>query len=195
MRSMRINFLLFTWMVICAVAPSLTATAQDKEKPKPGTTIDSWRQALPAEAETPAPAEEMPGDASSSASGDETRKTLLALEQRLMESVKMRDADSLSLIVASDFTFANPRLAVRRSDRSGFMQHALGDMKLTSFEFDKTTVRVFGRTAIVSGLLNQRASVAGEDWSGTYLLTDVWISRDGVWRVVSRHESPLHQKK
>ncbi len=195
MGSMRIYFfVLFTCILMCAVSPAIIVTAQEKEKQKPGTTVDTWRQSLPPQAETPRSAEEMPGVAALAPSSDETRKILLSLEKGLMESLKVRDADSLGLIVASDFMFANPRLA-GVSDRSRYLEHVLRDMKLTSYEFDNTTVRVFGRTAIVTGLLKQSAIVAGMDWSGTYLLTDVWISRDGIWRVVSRHESPLPENK
>jgi len=194
MKSTRVHFFFLSALIfICSLTPTLIANAQDKEKP--GTTVDTWRQALPTETETPQPAEEIPGVAPSLASIEETRKTLLSLEQRLMESLKMGDADSLSLIVSSDFTFANPRLAMRVGDRSKFLGYALRDLKLASYEFDKPTVRIFGRTAIVTGVLKQSATVAGEDWSGTYLVTDVWISRDGIWRVVSRHESPLNEKK
>jgi hypothetical protein len=56
-------------------------------------------------------------------------------------------------------------------------------------------VRLYGRTAVVSGRLKQSATVAGEDWGGSYLITDVWVSRDGFWRVVSRHASLLPGKK
>ena len=186
---MRIYFLvLFGCMLMGAVWPTIV-TAQEREKQKPGTTVDTWRKSLPPEAETSRPAEEIPGDAALP-SRDETRKVLLSLEKGLMEALKVRDADSLSQIIGSEFTFANPRLA-GISDRSTYLGHVVRDLKLTSYQFDKTTVRVFGRTAIFSSLLKQSATVAGEDWSGTYLLTDVWISRDGIWRVVSRHESLL----
>lgn len=31
--------------------------------------------------------------------------------------------------------------------------------------------------------------------AGTYLITDVWVNRDGIWQVVSRHASLLTTKK
>ncbi len=186
------TFTLFFWALMLVFAPT-SARSQESEKPKPGTTVDAWRQALPPETEAPGPVEEIPEVAASPPSSVETRKTLLLLEQTLMESLKVGDADSLSQIISSDFMFASPRI-VDFMDRNKYLEYALRDLKLTSYAFDKPTVRLFGRTAVVSGLLKQKATVKGEDWGGNYLVTDVWISREGNWRVVSRHESPLPQK-
>lgn len=193
MKSRRIqSFSLFLWMLAGAVSPTVIATAQEKEKP--GTTIDAWRQALPPETEAQRSVEEIPAAVPSLPSDDETQKTLLSLERRWMESLKVGDADSLSQIISPKFTFASPR-AIDVKDKIKYLEYALRDLKLTSYEFDKTTVRLFGRTATVTVLLKQKATVGGEDWSGRYLVTDVWISRDGSWLVVSRHESPLPEQK
>lgn len=194
MKSTRIFFAVFTWMLMCTVSPTIVATAQDNEKQKPGTAVDTWRHSLPPEAEARGETEEMPGVATSEPSNDETQKTLLSLERMWMDSLRAGDADTLAQIISEDFTFANPR-AVEVKDRIKYLEYALRELKLTSYEFDKTTVRLFGRTAVVSGLLRQKATVRGADWAGNYLITDVWISRGGNWRVVSRHESPLPEQK
>jgi len=189
MKSTRIYFFaVFTWMLMGAVSPTVIVTAQDK--PKTAATVEAWRQSLPPEAEDQSQAEEIPGVAPLVTSGDETEKALLSLERLWMDSLKTGDADTLGQIISSDFTFASPRV-IDVKDRAKYLEYALRELKLTSYEFDKTTVRLFGRTAIVSGLLKQRATVKGEDLVGNYLVTDVWISRGGNWRVVSRHESLL----
>ncbi len=194
MKVMKISFFVVSiWILTCALTPLGVATAQEKEKQKPGTTVDSWRQSLPPEAEVPASPEDMSNPATASSSA-ETQKTLLSLEQKLMESLKVGDADSLSLIIGNDFTFVNPRLSGKVTDRAKYLEHALRDTKLTAYEFDKTTVQIFGKTAVVTGRLKQSATVGGTDWSGTYLVTDVWVSRNGSWRVVTRHESLLPGK-
>ncbi|MCM3874664.1 MAG: nuclear transport factor 2 family protein [Pyrinomonadaceae bacterium] len=191
MKSTRIRFFaLFTWVMICAVSPTIIAIAQDNQNQKSGSTADAWRQSLPPEAEAQSQPEDMTVVAPSSPSDDETKMTLLSLERMWMDSLRAGDADTLSQIVSGDFTFASP-LVLDVSDRTKYLEYALRELKLTSYEFDKTTVRLFGRTAIVSVLLKQRATVRGKNWVGSYLITDVWISRGGNWRAVSRHESLL----
>lgn len=188
-----IAFFLFILTLMLVLAPTI-AMAQEKETQKNGTTVEAWRQALPPETETQLPVEETVEVSPSLPSKDDIRKTLLALELAWMESLRVRDADSLSQIISGDFTFTSPRV-IDGLDRVKYLESVLGDLKLTSYEFNRTTVRLFGRTAIVSGLLKQKATMKGEDWGGNYLVTDVWISREGTWRVVSRHESLLQDQK
>lgn len=188
-------------VALFAAAPSFGVRAQDKDKDaqKPAaitTTADAWRQALPPESVPDASAAEVAGSvATPRAAREETEKSLIALERKWMESLKLRDASALSQIVSDDFTFADSRLSGAVRDRTKYFDHALRDLKLASYEFDDINVRLYGRVAIVSGQFKQSATVAGEDWGGDYFFTDVWVNREGVWRAVSRHASLLPAKK
>jgi ketosteroid isomerase-like protein len=191
------NFLLGA--LLLAAAPSFAVTAQEKgkeaQKPSTGSTLDAWRQALPPGAETGRPAEGATTESQPRASREEVEKSLLALERKWMEALKVRDASALSQIVSDDFTLVSPRLVVAAGDRDKYFEHAMRALNLASSDFEGLTVRLYGRTAVVSGRLKQSATVGGEDWGGTYLITDVWVSRDGFWRVVSRHASLLPGKQ
>ena len=159
--------------------------------------MDAWRQALPPEAETewPAAAEDS-GGTPARPSREEIERGLLALETKWMDALEHRDASTLGQVIADDFVSVSPRAAGVVSDRAKYLEHATRELKLTSYEFRDLTVRLYGRTAIVSGHLTQTASGAnGEDLGGSYFFTDVWVSRDGTWRVVSRHASPLPAAK
>lgn len=184
---------------LAIAATTTTSAAQDKgkEAQKPATTtVDTWRQALPPQAETEATAEAPASVTQQRESREATEKALLALERKWMGALQQRDASALSQLVSEDFTLVTPRLVVAPGDRDRYFQHAMRDLSLTAYDFEGLTVRLYGRTALVSGRLRQTASVAGEDWGGTYNFTDVWVSRDGAWKVVSRHTSlPPPEKK
>lgn len=181
-----------------SVAP-LSAAAQEKgkEAQKPATgTVDAWRQALPPEAETTETPEASAASAQPRLTREAAEKTLNALERKWMDSLRQRDASVLSQLISDDFTLVSPRLVVASGDREKYFQHAMRELSLTSYDFEGLTVRLYGRTAVVSGRLRQTASVAGDDWGGDYLFTDVWVTRDGAWQVVSRHTSlPPPEKK
>lgn len=182
---------------LTVAATTFTAAAQDKgkETQKPATgTVDAWRQALPPEAETAREEASAPG-APPTVSREASEKALLALERRWMGALQQRDASALSQLVSDDFTLVSPRLVVVAGERDRYFQHAMRELSLTSYELEGVTVRLYGRAAVVSGRLRQSATVGGEDWGGSYLFTDVWVSRDGAWRVVSRHASPLPPEK
>lgn len=199
MKEMRASFLTFcVGILILAAAPSITVTAQesDREKKKSATsTLDAWRNALPQEAQTEQPAAAEAANVAPRASRAEIEKSLLTLERKWMEALKLRDASALSQIISDDFTFVSSRLAGAGGDRAKYFDHALRELKLASYEFDELKVRLYGRAAVVSGRLKQVAAVAGDDWGGTYLVTDVWINQDGNWRAVSRHSSLLPAQK
>lgn len=183
-------------ILVAALAASVIAqeSVNKEAKKSPASTVDAWRQALPPEAETAMPSEEAANVAPRS-SRVESEKNLLTLERKWVEALKLHDASTLSQIIADDFTFVSPQLAGAGGDRAKYFEHVLRDLKLTSYELDELTVRVYGRAAVVSGKLKQKAAMTGEDWSGTYLVTDVWVNREGTWRAVSRHSSLLPEKK
>jgi ketosteroid isomerase-like protein len=184
---------------LAVAATTTTSAAQDKgkEAQKPATgTVDAWRQALPPQAEAEATADASAPVAPTRASREATERALLALERKWMGALQQRDASALSQLVSEDFTLVTPKLVVAPGDRDKYFQHAMRDLSLTSYDFEGLTVRLYGRTAVVSGRLRQSASVGGEDWGGTQHFTDVWVSRDGAWQVVSRHTSlPPPEKK
>jgi ketosteroid isomerase-like protein len=186
-------------VALAVVATTTPSAAQDKgkETQKPATgTVDAWRQALPPQAETDATADASAPVTRQRESREATEKALLALERKWMGALQQRDASALSQLVSEDFTLVTPRLVFAPGDRDKYFQHAMRDQSLASYDFEGLTVRLYGRTALVSGRLRQSASVAGEDWGGTYNFTDVWVSRDGAWQVVSRHTSlPPPEKK
>jgi ketosteroid isomerase-like protein len=182
-------------VTLAALSHSAAAQEKGKETKPPAGTVDAWRQALPPEAEATGTPEAGTADTRRTDSREATEKALLALERRWMGALQQRDASALSQLVSADFTLVSPRLVVAAGDRDKYFQHAMRDLSLTSYDFEGLTVRLYGRTAVVSGRLRQSASAAGEDWGGSYLFTDVWVSRDGAWQVVSRHTSTLPPEK
>ncbi len=201
MRGIRSHLLTFAAASVLAVAasiiePSFVAAQDKKDEQKPSTTVDAWRQSLPPDSEAERPALDPERDAPTRPTREEIEKNLLALELKWMDALKLRDASTLGQILADDFVIVSPRLPGAHGRRDKYLNHALRDLKLVSYEFNDLTVRLYGRAAVVSGRLKQSAAtIAGEDLSGDYFITDVWISRDGFWRVVSRHASPLPAAK
>jgi ketosteroid isomerase-like protein len=183
-------------LVLIALSASAAAQDKGKETQKPATgTVDAWRQALPPEAETEGAPEASAAVAQQRVTREASERSLLALERKWMGALQQRDASALSQLISDDFTLVSPRLVVAPGDREKYFQHAMHDLSVTSYEFEGLTVRLYGRAAVVGGRLKQSASVAGEDWGGNYLFTDVWVSRDGTWQVVSRHVSRLLENK
>ena len=64
-----------------------------------------------------------------------------------------------------------------------------GTVTFESFHTDDLKVRVFGDTAVAYGLETEKSKYQGQDTSGQYRFTDVFIKRDGRWQAISTHIS------
>ncbi len=110
------------------------------------------------------------------------------LEQAWMTAWVERDLATCERILADDFMLTSAR-GVLMSKRE-WLAAAMSTFSCTAFIWEELLVRPFGLAddmAIVHGRSTQQASVAGRDWSGVFLVTDVWARRNGQWQVVSRH--------
>jgi hypothetical protein len=54
-----------------------------------------------------------------------------------------------------------------------------------SVEFSEVAVRVYGDTAIVTARAEVKGTDLGQDFSGPYRFTRVWVKHGGEWRTVS----------
>lgn len=60
-----------------------------------------------------------------------------------------------------------------------------------STELREIKVRVFGNTALVSGTEVEKSQYKGQDSSGAYIWTDVFVLRNGRWQAVSSQSTKL----
>ena len=65
---------------------------------------------------------------------------------------------------------------------------------LTSFALTDLKVRVYGDTAVVTGLNTTKSTFKGKDDSGAYRFTDVFVKRDGRWQVVATQGTLVAKK-
>ncbi len=106
-----------------------------------------------------------------------------------MQAWKDRDRATLERLLAEDFVLVLSASTERPVDRAHWLEMALGGYTCESFEYKSQNVRLLGDTAIVASVYTQKASVAGQDRSGDFFLTDVWQQRGGRWQVVARYSS------
>lgn len=118
---------------------------------------------------------------------------VVAAEREWADAVKTRDRARAEQILADEFVLTGPatqRLSTRRVTTKGVWLDTLARLEVRHFDLIEPRVLMHGDTAVV----NLRASI---DWSlgerklpSDYLLTDVWIKRDGRWQVVLRSSQP-----
>jgi ketosteroid isomerase-like protein len=107
------------------------------------------------------------------------------LERQWMQAWVDNDLATCAAILADDFLLTSARGTLMPKD--AWLANAGSVFKCTAFEWIELVVRPFGDVAVVHGRSRQQASVGGQDWSGVFLTTDVWVRRDNTWQVVARH--------
>jgi len=176
---------------------SIDAHAQNTEKKDPEKTnaVDAWRQALPESEQTSNTPVVVMDESTNRVEARETpeqvEKRILDLEQKLMEALKGRDSVALKYLLADDFIPAGVNITAAEPDKARFIEWSLKNLEIKSYTVEKTTVRVYQSTAVVTVQYKRQAAVAGVPSDGNFIATDVWVRRGKQWQAVSHHVSPL----
>ena len=109
-------------------------------------------------------------------------------ENRWMRAWVQRDARALKALTASDFILlagAKPPVIL---DTKSWIEAATKRWLCSSYRFGDIYVRRVGAVALFASQIELKATMDGEDWSGSYWVTDLW--RKGrvrrSWRLAQR---------
>jgi ketosteroid isomerase-like protein len=114
---------------------------------------------------------------------------LVKMENEWARAWQQPDPSTLEAIVSDDFTLTSSRSKGEVMNKRQYIDTTLKLVHGDGYSFEKMKVRLYGDTAVINAHFQQTATFAGQDWSGDFLLTDVWVKRNGRWQVVARHSS------
>jgi ketosteroid isomerase-like protein len=106
------------------------------------------------------------------------------LERDWAKAMVSDPAASVDRYEAEDIVSTDPtgRVTDKAQDKK---EMGSGDLKFQSMDLAEVRCRVFGNTAVATGLTNLKGTFKGQDISGAYRFTDTWAKRDGKWQVVA----------
>ena len=115
-------------------------------------------------------------------------ETIRKLDNERIQAQIHADATALDRIYAADFIGVGPSGAVRTKPQV-ISDFTSGALKFQSITTDEVRVRVYGDTAVETGL----STMVGQDKDKTVprdtRFTRVWVKQEGVWRLVANHYS------
>lgn len=100
-----------------------------------------------------------------------------------MDAVRRRALTSLDRMLADEYVYTASGQG--RVDRQGWLR-MVSVYDLQTFEFPRLDVRLYGDVALVLCDYRQTGTVDGNVRSGNFLITDIWVRRDGRWQVAAR---------
>lgn len=118
---------------------------------------------------------------------------LLKLEEVFAEAIVKNDLEVIGRLVAEDWIIIDPNGEIVNRTRffevikSGALAH---DM----MESEDFRVRVYGDSAVVTGVTRTRGKFMGEEFSTRERGTDVFVKREGRWQCVLTHLTRLPEK-
>ena len=113
------------------------------------------------------------------------------LQRDWAEAVQQRDMAALEQLLGEEFTLTTGRKDAEVRRRQEWLDVTRESYEVDQWAYEEMDVRVYGDAAVVRSRYRQTARMGGADRTGVYLMTDVWVRRDGRWQAVTRHISPL----
>ncbi len=116
---------------------------------------------------------------------------ILDLEQQWTRALENEDRAALEAIVAPDFTFIEPDGSL--SNRAAYLaDRGNNPAEIHSFEVTGMQVKVFGESAVVTGLSTIDESLAGKRYRYQLRWKEMWVKRDGFWQVLAGQATPVN---
>jgi ketosteroid isomerase-like protein len=115
-------------------------------------------------------------------------ETIRKLDNERIQAQIHADATALDRIYAADFIGVGPSGTVRTKPQV-ILDFTSGDLKFQSITTDEVQVRVYGDTAVETGLSTMIGQDKGKTVPRDTRFTRVWVKQQGHWRLVANHYS------
>lgn len=123
----------------------------------------------------------------------EQEDQLNQLEQRIIRAWLDNDRETISAILADDWTVIDP--SGRVLTKAQVMEEAFesGIRKMETGTIDEVKVRTFGDVAVVTGRTAAAGTYQGTNFSVTLRFTDVCVKPGSDWQVVASQGTLISQ--
>ena len=117
--------------------------------------------------------------------GDQSAiREVVDMERQAREASLQRDPDFSQRTLAEDYVAITP-LGQVTTKQDTVTARKSRQLRYDSIDVSDMVVRLYGDTAIVTARADVKGHQLGEDFSGPYRYTRVWVRRSGHWQAVS----------
>jgi len=120
----------------------------------------------------------------------DTAADIERIEQQRGQAILNADMPTLYTIYAPDFFYNRARGdSLTRSEY--LPMYASGELKVNKMVGEGRDIRVYGDTAVVSGIVHVDATIKGENRNLHLRYLNVWVKRENGWVLVARQATNL----
>lgn len=113
------------------------------------------------------------------------------LQAELIDAYIHHDITALDRLLADDYTFTNEHGEVETKDQVLSNFKTGGDRTIVSYEIHDPRIRTYGDAAVMLYSYTSREQYRGQDDSGSFQITRVFVKMNGRWKIVAGHETRL----
>jgi ketosteroid isomerase-like protein len=113
-----------------------------------------------------------------------TIREIVEMERQAREASIRRDAEFSARTLAEDYVAITP-LGQVTTKQDTLSARKSGQLRYDTINVSDMVVRVYGDTAVVTARADVKGHQLGEDFSGPYRYTRIWVRRTGHWQAVS----------
>lgn len=130
----------------------------------------------------------MDGSAQAQTSQIGIEQQLREMNDEWVKALVRRDSQTLNRIMADDFVFTYP---LEGDDRDQFVSDVIsGDLLVEYLNREHVSVRIWGDTAILTGLDSAKWIYKGREFEGQYKIVHIYSCRDDRWQLVAVQACP-----
>lgn len=122
--------------------------------------------------------------ASVGAGEQETIREIIEIERQARDATLRRDPEFPQRMLADDYVAISP-LGQVTTKKEAISARRSGQLRYDNIDVSDMVVRLYGETAIVTARADVKGHQLGEDFSGPYRYTRVWVRRAGRWQAVN----------
>ena len=115
---------------------------------------------------------------------EEVVREIVDLERQAKDAAIHRDAAFSERTLAEDYVAISPLGQVIGKTET-VAARKTAQLRYDSIEVTEMVVRLYGNTAVVTARADVKGRELGEEFSGPYRFTRVWVRRNGHWQTVS----------
>jgi hypothetical protein len=115
--------------------------------------------------------------------GGSVEQQVKELDDQARQAAISGDTSFQEKYLADDFVAINPMGHVASRDEAIAMRKN-GDIKYSAIDQKDQKIHVYGNTAVVTSTADVKGTNKGNDISGTYQASRVWVKRNGKWQQV-----------
>src|SRR5918996_1992285 len=121
------------------------------------------------------------------------KEELLKIEKAFADAIIKNDPEAIGQLVADDWIIIDPDGGI--VDRTRFFEVIKsGALTHEIMESEDFRVRVYGESAVVTGVTRTKGEFMGQEFSTQERATDVFVKRDGRWQCVLTHLTRFPKK-